>query len=366
MHILHNKHNANLLNTLPNHTPIVNIDLLDGNGNVAGIDAKNAPNKLFVKIDNNILNQGLKPRVLEFYILLTYLIISYPKDRLSILKIQSLIIKYTNKKINKNTINTYLKTLIKKGLLYRSSIYLVAPRVGSDVDCSNYSIEHYDSNHYQAPKTRFTPFYILAYNHDTAPCELVLELYFASKPYMWHRPSLVCKELNICRKTYYKLLRELITKNIITKTKESYKKNLYENTNRLRLKEESTDIQDHRYYEVGDVWYEKRKLRKEKLARGEIQKTAHSRSWYASKMGPIMNEFGINYIPMFDDYDPDDAFRIVMELKEQYRRIAKPINAPMVVTALKKGYNWTKIKDRDHAKLKREEAKKEVFTWIHR
>ena len=361
-------HNANLLNTLPNHTPIVNIDLLDGNGNVAGIDVKNAPTKLFVPIDNNIYNHKLSPRTLEFYCQLAYLILAYPKVRLSILKIQSLIIEYTNKKINKNSINKYLKTLGSKGLLSRNSTCLVLHKVmvTPTEQLESIFIEDVKSNIYQAPKVRYTNFYILAYNHDTTRCSLVLELYFASKPYNWHRPSKVCKDLNITLKTYYKYLRELVSKNIIKKNKVNYKKNIYINSKRELHKKISIDIQSTREWYLNDEWYEKRKLKQQKIERGEQKPTAHSRIWYFSKMGPIMSKYGINYIPLFDSYDPDIAYTIVEELIEQYRRKSLPVNASMIVAALKMGYNSIKIADREHAKFKREESKMDVFTWAHR
>ena len=365
MSIVQNNHNANLLNTLPNHTPIVNIDLVDSNGAVAGIDVKNAPNKLFVPIDNNIYNHKLSPRTLEFYCQLAYLIIAYPKLKLSILKIQSLIFQYTNKKINKNSINKYLKTLETKGLLSRSSIYLVAHKVcvTPQEQLQTSLSEVIKSNVYHVPKSCYTNFYILAYNHDTARCSLVLELYFASKPYNWHRPSKVCKDLNITRKTYYKYLQELVAKGIIKKNKVNYKKNIYINSKRQIHIKISLEIQSTRAWYRNDEWYEKKKLKKEMIAQNLIKKTAHSRIWYFSKMGAIMEQYHINYIPLFNNYDPEDAYKIVQSLFQQY---GYNIKAALIVSALQKGYNWTKIVDNEHAKIKRSEAKQLVHTCYHR
>ena len=175
------KHNANLLNTLPASAPIVNFVDYDEFGEPAEYHEKNAPAKLFVLIDNDIYNQGLSIRTLEFYCQLMYLIISYPKIKLTILTIQSLIVKHTGKKINKNSINKYLKTLQSQGLIYRDSIYWVAPRIsnnGPEQDLKTVS-----KNTFYQPKDCFTPFYITAYNTDTVTCTLALELYFASKYY---------------------------------------------------------------------------------------------------------------------------------------------------------------------------------------
>ena len=87
-------HNANLLNTLPAHTPIVNFVTRDEHGEAVEYNENIAPNKLFVLIDNNIYSQGLSIRAVEFYCLLTYLIISYPEIKLTILKIQFIYFLY--------------------------------------------------------------------------------------------------------------------------------------------------------------------------------------------------------------------------------------------------------------------------------
>jgi hypothetical protein len=70
-----------------------------------------------------------------------------------------------------------------------------------------------------------------------------------------------------------------------------------------------------------------------------------------------MEEYGINYIPAFDNYDPKDAFLIVQELKAQYVKYGGNLNAAIVVRAVLDAYNWTKIVDRRHNKLKRDELK---------
>ena len=309
-------HNANLPNTLPKSTPIVNFIHRYDNGEYSGYSEKNAPSKLFVKIDNNIFKQGLSLRQLEFYCLLMYLIISYPEIRLSILKIQSLILKYTNKKRDKNTINSYLKTLTTKGLLYRSSQYLIAPKVRSSVELNIEALPENNSdqmnfgevitkNTFYAPSNCYTSFYINAYNDDTATCTLGLELYLGSKPYNYHRPSFVCKELNITAKTYYKHLKELLNKNIVRKYAVRHRMNHYKNTNRIRLIDEADNIRISR--EMDRDWDYKEKRRKRLEAKKN--KTAHSRLWYGSEMGKYMDAYKINYIQSFESIPIDVAVK---------------------------------------------------------
>ena len=351
-------HNANLPNTLPKSTPIVNLFTYDEEGEIAGYDVKNAPNKLFVNIDNNIDKQGLTIRQIEFYCQLMYLIISYPKIKLSILKIQSLIFKYTNKKKDKNTINTYINILLTKGLLIRVGAYLVAPKLGSNYDTSNIFNNEVKSNIYQVPKKCFTPFYILVYTEDTVTGSLALELYLASKYYKFHRPSKVCKDLNISRKTYYKLLKELLSKNIITKTKRDFKTNFYTNSDRVRLNEESRHIQSDRESDRDFEYQLMRAKRKEQKLKQQANKTEHSKLWYGSPMGKIMKEFKVNYIHAFEGYDPFIAYEIVQVIKEQY---GNNLTAPLIVSAIKNNYNGIRITDRKHEKFKRDQARFQAY-----
>ena len=348
------KHNANLPNTLPKGTPIVNFVTRDDNGEYTGYSEKNAPSKLFVKIDNNILKQGLSIRQLEFYCQLMYFIISYPDVRLSILKIQSLILKFTGKKRDKNTINTYLKTLQQKGLVYRSSKYLVAPKIGSIVIERSIFDEPITKNVFHAPKKCYTEFYITAYKDDTATGTLGLEFYLASKIYNYHRPSLVCRELNITAKTYYKHLKDLTNKNIIKKYQVRHRMNHYLNTNRERLVDEAGTIRSSR--DNDRDWDFKEKIRSRLQAKKN--KTAQSRLWYGSEMGKYMEEYKINYIKHFDNIPIDVAVKITKEIIKQY---GKNITPALIVSALKNDYNWINIVDREHLKVKREQARQDYY-----
>jgi DNA-binding Lrp family transcriptional regulator len=344
-------HNANLPNTVSDSTPIVNfIDRGEGNG--ASYDVKNAPPKLFVKISNRIYDQGLTPREIEFYCFLVYFMYSEPNTRLSILVLRALIIKQAGQSINKDTINIYLNTLISKGLIIRIGKFYYAPLIPlasmvarSDGSWSNnsYIPTELSNNIYIEPQDNYTPFFITAYNHNTTRASLALELYLASNPYNRHRPSKVCKDLNISRKTYYKYLNELLEKKIIKRVHISYNHNQYLNSYRLILWNDYIEVQEARYYYQGHDWRSKKQAA-----------TAHSRLWFASPMGAIMKDYKINYIKAFDNYNPQDAYLIVKDLFNQY---GPNIQAPLIVRAILDAYNWIKIQDRRHAKIKKEQAK---------
>ena len=358
-------HNANLPNTLPKSTPIVNFIHRYDNGEYSGYSEKNAPSKLFVKIDNNIFKQGLSIRQLEFYCQLMYFIISYPDVRLSILKIQSLILEFTGKNRDKNTINSYLKTFQQKGLIYRSSLFIIAPKVRSSVELNIEALpesnaeqinfgEVITKNQFHAPTKCYTEFYITAYNDDTESGTLGLEFYLASKIYNYHRPSLVCKELNITPKTYYKHLKELTKKNIVKKYKVRHRMNHYLNTNRERLVDEAGTIRSSRDNERD--WDFKEKIRSRLQAKKN--KTAHSRLWYGSEMGKYMEEYKVNYIKDFESIPIDVAVKITKAIIKQY---GKNITPALIVSALKNDYNWINIVDREHLKVKRDQARKDYY-----
>ena len=368
MHSFETKHNANLLNTLPASAPIVNSNTRAELGEAVEYNENIAPDKLFVMIDNNITEQGLSIRTVEFYCLLTYLIISYPSTKLTILKIQSLILEHTKIKINKNSINKYLNTLLTQGLVSRSNNYLVAHSIGDNCSITKeqkeLELKNIKGNTYYAPKSKFKAFYITAYNLDTVRCTLALELYLASKAYNQHRPTKVCKDLNISRKTYYKLLKELLSKGIVTKAtvkidKQKYNVNLYKNTYRQILLEDSNRIQAHRQNNRDHQYRQKCAIRKANEIK--LKDRSPARLWYSSPMGAVMKEFGINYIPFFNTYPTAVAYKIVVELKKQYELLGKQLTAPLIVAAIKGNYNWVKILERDHLKQKRDQVKREEY-----
>jgi predicted transcriptional regulator len=398
------KHNANLHQTLPEQASIVNnqktLEAGSASLDVSLADTTISKNtdKLFVKIDNAIHNYLLKPRLLEFYCLLSYLVFNYPGQELPILTIQSLILKHRGYQMSKNTINKYLNILIKLGLINRIRKYYIISDLrgngviplfqegGADSDGScinglsgtlNSPLEaasnlcnlrpgkrtslakedpHYApclrswiassktevvQNIITLPKDNYTPFYITPYTKNPKSGSLALELYLASKPYDRHRPSKVCSDLNISRKTYYTYLKDIISKSLVKRIRLSYNNYHYTHDYRLVLWAESCNQMKSRYDQNQLEWQNKKP-----------RSLTNSRRWYASSMSRVMKQYGINYIKAFDNYNPEDAYAIVNELEKQYKSFYKPLTAAIIVKGIIKAYNWTKIVDKRHEKIK--------------
>jgi predicted transcriptional regulator len=365
MNIFQPTHNANLLNTVPDSCPVVNdcvvkstpvIDYIHryDDGESAWYKVDYAPSKLFVKVTNSIYDYQLHPRLLEFYCLMSYLCYSLPTEELPILKIRELINQFTGININKNSINTYLNDLISLGLIKRVGkfYHIHEPKLETSLEVST---KNPKKNFYFNPTVKWTPFYITIYNTDTKFGSMAVEMYLASKAYNYHHPEEVCKDLNISRKTYYTYLKDLISKRIVRRHRLSYKCYHYTHDYRLVLWNDYESIMESRY-ELNDMnWKEmKAKRLQTRLDRGKTT-TAHSRHWYQSAMGRVMKDYGINYHPRFNNYNPEDAYLIVQELEQQYRCSGGKLNASIIVRGILEAWNWTKIQDRIHAKRKRSE-----------
>jgi predicted transcriptional regulator len=172
---------------------------------------ENQASVLFVKIDNSIFNFNLKPKVIELYILLAYIIMETPKFRFSY---RAIVLKYqwlTGRSIDKDTVALYVNKLVNKGLLKKgkNKNYIL----GTNLLTSNISNE-YESNYYQVPINRYTPFYIKIYLDKLTKNEVILDHYIATLNYKNLRPKKVAKEVNISYSTYFRLLRSLRHKSI--------------------------------------------------------------------------------------------------------------------------------------------------------
>jgi predicted transcriptional regulator len=385
MHDFYSKHNANLPQTLPEQASIVNpIDIVEVSS--ASLDvslAVTTTDKLFVKIPNKIYEYLLKPRLLEFYCLISYLVFNYPSVELPILTIQSLILKHTGYLMSKNTINKYLNNLIDLGLIKREHKYYIITDLSGDkgipldkrVDCSEqdgswsnvlYRMSNTTSldtsdltnsrpfcppsyqegfNVITLPKDNYTPFYITQYIKKPNSGSLALELYLASKPYTKHRPSKVCRDLNISRKTYYTYLQDIISKQMVKRIKLSCNNYHYTHDYRLVLWAESSDRMKNQYEQNKAQW----ELKKQKRLNS---RSSNCKRWYASPMLRVMKQYGMNYIKGFEGYSPDDAYAIVVELEKQYKSFHRPLTAALIVKGILRAYNWTKIVDKRHEELK--------------
>jgi predicted transcriptional regulator len=305
---------------------------------------------LFVKISNSIFQFQLKPKVIELYILLAYIIMAKPKFRFSYRAIVTEYKSITKRTINKDTVNENINILIDKGLLkkgknknyilgtsleFRSSVELRMTTSDEDMDC----------NYYQVPKNKYTPFYIKIYLDKLTKNEVVLDHYIASLGYKNLRPTKVTKEVNISYSTYFRLLRTLRQKSILyrnyifNKNLRYKKQYFYYSIKRNHLKK---DYEEDKI----DRWYMKRDEVLKSFNKPKPHKTKY---WFTGAMGEYMKKYGIKYIKSFDNYEVQDALDIIRELEQQK---STKLTAGLIVKAIQEGWNWDRIVARRHNKFK--------------
>jgi predicted transcriptional regulator len=302
---------------------------------------------LFVKISNSIFQFNLKPKVIELYILLAYIIKAEPKFRFSYRSIVTKYYSLTGRTIDKDTVALYINILIFKGLLKKgkNKNYILGTNLSSAIVSDDY-----EGNHYQVPKNKYTPFYIKIYLDKLTKNEVVLDHYIASLGYKNLRPTKVTKEVNISYSTYFKLLRSLRQKSILyrnyifNKNLRYKKQYFYYSIKRNHLKK---DYEEDKI----DRWYMKRDDVLESFNRPKIHK---SKYWFTGKMGEYMKKYKIKYIKLFNNYELQDALDVIFELENQIGKSTIPykLSAPLIVKALKEGWNWDRIVARRHAQFK--------------
>jgi predicted transcriptional regulator len=307
---------------------------------------------LFVKISNDIFKFNLKPKVIELYILLAYIIMAKPKFRFSYRAVCDEYHRLTRRSIDKDTVNLYVQILISKNLLKKgkNKNYILGTSLGIDLEDCSVSCD-YESNYYQVPKNRYTPFYIKIYFDNLTKNEVVLDHYIASLAYKNLRPSKVTKEVNISLSTYFKLLRSLRAKNIIYRSyifnkNIKYKKMyFYYSIKRNHLLK---DYENDKIYR----WIDKRDEVLEAIHRPKKHK---SKYWFVGEMGDKMKKYGIKYVSLFDNYNLQDALDIIKELESQNQKSTKymKLNASIVVKAIKEAWNWDRIVARRHDAVKK-------------
>jgi predicted transcriptional regulator len=303
---------------------------------------------LFVKISNDIFKFNLKPKVIELYILLTYIIMVTPNFRFSYRAIAMEYETITKRNINKDTVNLYISILESKKLLKKGKNKNFI--LGTSLDSCSVS-DDYDNNHYQVPNNRYTPFYIKIYLDNLTKNEVILDHYIATLNYKNLRPSKVTKEVNISLSTYFRLLRSLRAKSIIYRS--------YILNNNIRYKRMYFYYSIKREYLLKD--YENDKISRWFNKRGEVLEALHrpkkhrNKYWFVGEMGEYMKKYGIKYVSLFDNYNLQDALDIIKELERQNQMSTKhtKLNAAIVVKAIKEAWNWDRIVARRHDEFKK-------------
>jgi hypothetical protein len=421
MPIFQTKHNANLLNTVPESRPIVNcvssivgkpvIDYIERyEGDSAWYKVDYAPSKLFVKVTNSIYDYQLHPRLLEFYCLMSYLCYSLPDTELPILRIQELINQFTGININKNSINTYLNNLIEFKLIKRvgkfyhihepTKVGLKVIPLAKRVDASKadgswsnglYSRSCDDSNLIDNRLENYLDTSDLTNSRQAKACHPLSKRdnnknHYYNPKGNWTpfyitiyntntKFGSMAVEMYLASKAYNYHHPDIVCNdlNISRKTYYTYLSDLiskkivkrhkltykcYHYTNDYRIVLWN-DYESimESRYELNDMNWKEIKLKRKQRQKDTNKQTAKSRIWYQSSMGRIMKEYNINYHPGFDNFNPEDAYLIVQELEQQYRSNPSAFKAGLIVKAILEAWNWTKIQDRIHAKRKRAELK---------
>jgi hypothetical protein len=358
-------HNANLPVTIASNGRIVNgpssipeetyedtiINNAYENVNYSSEDAyspvEQSASVLFVKVANNIYQHNLKPKVIDLYIVLAFIIKEKPKFRFSYRAIVQEYKRITGDNINVDSVNKYIVELENKGLLKK----------GKNKNCHlgiAIDIQDDETNFYDDPKKNYTPFYHGEYKSDLTKTERILEQYIATLPYKRLRRKLVTKEVNISLSTYNILLRSLriknfLYRNVIINRNIKYHKMFFYYP--VRRREYIREYENWKIINFVD--------RREAIYNSRINhKPAHnSRHWFVGAMGDMMRKYKIRYIKAFDNYNIQDAYDIIRELENQNVRNNKyKLTAPIVVKAILEAWNWDKIMGDRHMKFKRLEG----------
>jgi hypothetical protein len=299
---------------------------------------------LFVKVANNIYQYNLKPKVIDLYIVLAFIIKEKPKFRFSY---RAIVIEYkriTGGIINVDSVNKYILELELKGHLVKGKNKNY--HLGLTID-----IQDDETNYYQDPKSCYTPFYRKVYSSNLTKTERVLEQYIATLPYKRLRRTKVTKDVNICLSTYNILLKSLRAKNFV------YRNVIINNNIKYRkmffyyLTKRREYAQDYEFWKIINFVNKREELYYVNLDRKPAH---HSRHWFVGPMGEYMRKYKIRYIKAFDNYNIQDAYDIIKELENQNRKNNKyRLSAPLIVKAILEAWNWDKIVGDRHMRFKK-------------
>ncbi len=305
----------------------------------------NDKNRHYVKIPNSIFSLGLKPKVLEFYCLLAYIAYSDIHAKLSIRALVNYYKLLTKRSIDKDTVNSYLNTLINQGVVVRNCTSRVHLIVGIGCGVVNH-YQHFKKNYYHAPRECYTPFYIGMYetgykdqdssnnlysksNHlenttlqDTSISgSLAIELYMGSKPYNRFSIPYLSKLFSTSTSTIYKYIKQLILSGIITRTQELLNrpnKALFNKYQLQTIKDKSNNLNlakliyhphyDYQYRSSKRIILNEYSLRVERQAqeynfwqKTQINNNTHKcyrstspyRRYYAGRLGVLLKKYGV-------------------------------------------------------------------------
>jgi hypothetical protein len=331
------------------------------------------PDLVYVKIDNSIFDLDLNIKVIEYYVLLTYLVITNPNLRLHIRGVVKLLNNRLGYKLSKNTVHKYNSILIDSGLLTIQGsngliILGLANKANQGEIIRSLDIE---TNIYLAPRSNFTNFFPLLWDRlrfnlkqvnvrgVIAKGDYILEHYFASKNFSYienqntsykykFRSLVIAKDLKISRTTYYSKLRSLIKAKAL-KVKDKVIRSInnivtsaltYINTARIQvINFVAPQLKELRLASLNRAFIAAQ-VKKTKQDQLRIKGIHNSRFYHTGLLGEYMVKYNVNYSKFMHTIDPEVALQTIEQLEYNYLKRGRTINARLISAALRGGWGW--------------------------
>ncbi len=318
---------------------IENIILAKFAGNDGVVNVNLFGRKQYVKISNAVFELKLKPKVLEFYCILAYITYSDTQAKLSIRSLAKQYELLTHKSIDKDTVHRYLTTLISKGLVVRNSVHRNYLSVGYNIELIIKSdlqniINTRKNNFYLEPNNKWTPYYI---GMAGTGGKSVLELLIGSVTYTTHNIKHLASKLSTSPTTIYKHLKQLISEQVILRTKKLINSTkfqinftpLYKYRYHNTLREAYTEFNERLRLSKNEYKYHLAVLKNRKVS------IAPSRKWFVGKIGYYMNKYKIKLNKTLLNFSISD---VILQIEKLEDAIGEGLNAKIIVSALTKYY----------------------------
>jgi predicted transcriptional regulator len=295
--------------------------------------------KQYVKISNTVFDLQLKPKVLEFYCILSYMAYSDPSASMSIRSLSKQFQSLTHQSIDKDTVHRYLTTLINKGLVVRNINNHKRMIVGSNIveiiknDMLNYFC-NLDTNYYLEPVSRWTPYYI---GMVQAKGRSAIELVTGSVKYVTHNIQYLGSRLSSSSSTIYAYLKDLIEDNVIHRTSELLKvskfitnyKPMYKYRYHNTIREAYNEFNDRLRLSKNAYQYHLKVMKKRKT------NNHPNRKWYVGKIGYYVNKYSIKINKVIMNFSPSEIVWRIERMEDIY---TEELNARMIMSSLVGNY----------------------------
>jgi predicted transcriptional regulator len=295
--------------------------------------------KQYVKISNTVFDLQLKPKVLEFYCILSYIAYSDPSASMSIRSLSKQFQSLTHQSIDKDTVHRYLNTLINKGIVVRNQNNNKHMMVGYDIaavinkDILNL-IQNTNTNFYLEPVSRWTPYYI---GMVKAKGRSAIELVTGAVNYVTHNIKYLGTKLSSSSSTIYLYLKELIEDNVIHRTSELLKvprfvnnyKPMYKYRYHNTIRESYNEFNDRLRLSKNAYLYHLKVMKKRKT------NNHPNRKWYVGKIGYYINKYSIKINKAILNFSPSEVVWRIERMEDVY---TEKLNARIIIAALVGNY----------------------------